>query len=137
TSLTTSWLNQHVQFRAQERVSELQTRQALFRDFIEEASKWYADAFESDKPQVSNLVGLYALVSRMRVLSSPTVVESADSVVGAIVDAYLSPNRSFRDIKEVIETDAMNRLRDFSTAARHELHVLQRAGDLHRRINRP
>ena len=86
-------------------MSDLQTRQALFRDFVEETSKWHADAdaFESDQPKLSNLVGLYALVSRMRVLSSPPVVESADSVVRVIIDTYLSPNRRFGDIKEVIE----------------------------------
>ena len=77
TSLTASWLTQHEQFRAQQRASDLSRREQLYENFIEEASRWYADAYEHDTAQVSNLVNLYALVSRMRVLSSPTIVESA------------------------------------------------------------
>jgi hypothetical protein len=121
TSLTASWLSHHVQFRAQERSSDLRTREELFKDFIAEASKWYADAFEHDNPEVSNLVNLYALVSRMRVISSASVVESADRVVRAIIETYLAPNRSFGDLTAMLDDDAMNPLREFSSACRNEL----------------
>ncbi|GLQ50912.1 hypothetical protein ACFFJT_06390 [Dyella flava] len=121
TSLTASWLTQRVQFTAQQRAAQLGRREELYRNFIEEASKWYADAYEHDTPKVSNLVGLYAMVSRMRVLSAPSVVEQADNVVRAIIKAYLSPNKTFRDIGEVIDDKAMNPLRDFSNACRDEL----------------
>jgi hypothetical protein len=91
TSLVASWLTQHVQFSAQQRASDLSKREELYKSFIEEASKWYADAFEHDKAEVSNLVNLYALVSRMRVLSSPAIVEHADKVVRVIIETYLAP----------------------------------------------
>ena len=121
TSLAASWLTQHAQFSAQQRASDLSKREELYKNFIEEASKWYADAFVHDKPEVSNLVNLYALVSRMRVLSSPGVVEHADKVVRVIIETYLAPNKTFRDVKEILDNDAMNPLRDFSNAAREEL----------------
>src|SRR5215475_3957804 len=82
TSLAASWLTQHVQFSAQQRAQDLIRRQDLYKNFIEEASKWYVHAYEHDMAEISNLVNLYALVSRMRVLSSPEIVESADRVVG-------------------------------------------------------
>ena len=47
-----------------------------------------------------NLVNLYALVSRMRILSSPQIVESADRVAHVIVDTYLAPNRTLRDVRD-------------------------------------
>ena len=122
TSLAASWLNQHVQFSAQQRVSDQARREELYKSFIEEASKWYADAFVHDKPEVSNLVGLYALVSRMRVLSSPKVVENADRVVRVIIDTYLAPNKTFRDVREVMDNKAMNPLLEFGNACREELH---------------
>ena len=81
----------------------------------------YADAFEHDQAEVSNLVNLYALVSRMRILSSPRNVENADSVVRVIIEAYLAPNKTFRDVKEIVDNDAMNPLRAFSNACREEL----------------
>jgi hypothetical protein len=123
TSLTASWLTQHVQFSAQQRAGNLSKREELYKNFIEEASKWYADAFEHDKAEIANLVGLYALVSRMRVFSSPAVVECADRVARTIIEAYLAPNRTFRDLTEVIDNDTMNPLRDFSNACRDELRA--------------
>jgi hypothetical protein len=121
TSLAASWLTQHVQFNAQQRAANLNRRADLYRDFIEEASRWYTDAFEHDEPEVSNLVNLYALVSRMRILSSPRVVESADRVVRVIIETYLATNKSFGDVTEVLDNEAMNPLLDFSTACRKDL----------------
>ena len=121
TSLAASWLSQHVQFNAQQRAANLNRRADLYRDFIEEASRWYTDAFEHDEPEVSNLVNLYALVSRMRILSSPRVVESADRVVRVIIETYLATNKSFGDVTEVLDNEAMNPLLDFSNACREDL----------------
>jgi hypothetical protein len=81
----------------------------------------YADAFAHDKVEVSNLVNLYALVSRMRVLSSPQVVKQADKVVRVIIETYLAPNRTFRDVTEVLDNQAMKPVCDFSNACRDEL----------------
>jgi len=121
TSLAASWLTQHVQFSVQQRAANLSRRADLYKTFVEEASRWYADAYEHDKAEISNLVGLYALVSRMRILSSPPIVESADKVVRVIIQTYLAPNRTFRDVMEVLDDEAMNPLRDFSIACREEL----------------
>ena len=121
TSLAASWLSQHVQVREQQRVQDLNKREELYKDFIEEASKLYVDAYEHDKAEVSNLINLYALVSRMRVLSSPTIVESADRVVRKIIETYLAPNKTFRDVPEILNNEAMNPLREFSNACREEL----------------
>jgi len=123
TSLAASWLTQRVQFRAQQVAHDLNRRQDLYKSFIEEASRWYTDAYEHDKPEVSNLVNLYALVSMMRVVSSPRIVESADGVVRAIIDAYRAPNRGFSNIDELLEKDGLNPLRDFSSACREELRA--------------
>ena len=121
TSLMASWLTQHVQFTAQQRAGNRSRRIDLYKSFIEEASKWYADAYEHDKAEVSNLVNLYALVSTMRVLSSPAIVEHADRVVRLIIQTYLAPNKTFSDVLEILDNTAMNPLLDFSNACREEL----------------
>ena len=46
-------------------------------DFIEETSRLYADALGHSKAEISDFVKVYALISRMRVLSSSAVVEKA------------------------------------------------------------
>ncbi|HSU75552.1 MAG TPA: hypothetical protein VLI89_00685 [Burkholderiales bacterium] len=125
TSLAASWLTHHVQFSAQERSASRARREELYKDFIEEASRRYADAYVHETSDVSNLVTLYALVSRMRVLSSRAVVASADHVVRTIIETYLAPNKTFRDVTEIVDKDSLNPLREFSDACRQDL----RGGD--------
>jgi hypothetical protein len=121
TSLATSWLTHRAQFRAQRAGHDLSRREDLYWDFIEEASKLYADAFEHDTADVAKLVKLYALISRMRVLSSHQTVDSADKVARVIVETYLSPNKTFRDLPAFIEDNSMDPLREFSNSCREEL----------------
>jgi hypothetical protein len=49
--------------------------------------------------------------------------ERANTMVRTIIEAYLAPNKTFRDVTEVIDNDAMNPLRDFSNACRDELRA--------------
>ena len=121
TSLTASWLTQHVQFRAQQRAHNVSRREQLYANFIDEAARLYTEAYEHDTAEISKLVNLYALVSKMRVLSSPRIVESADRVVRVIIETYLTPNKTFRDVVELLDNEAMNPLRAFSDACREEL----------------
>jgi hypothetical protein len=121
TSVTGAWISQYVQLRARQQMEDLKRREDLYKQFIEEASRLYTDAFEHNEAQVSNLIGLYALISMMRVVSSPAIVAHAAKVVRVIVDTYLAPNRTFRDVKEFLDDDQMDPLREFSRACRAEL----------------
>ena len=123
TSLATSWLTQHAQFRAQQLGHDLERREILYRDFIEEASRLYTDAWENDKADTSRLVKLYSLVSKMRVMSSAEIVESADKVCRVIIETYLAPNKTFGDLPAFFADSAMDPLRDFSSACRNELRI--------------
>jgi hypothetical protein len=121
TSLAASWLTQHAQFKAQQIARDITGREELYRDFIEEASKLYVDAYEHDKTEISKLVNLYALISRMHILSSPRVVEIADVVARVIIETYHAPNKTFSDVTEILDNEEMNPLREFSIACREEL----------------
>jgi hypothetical protein len=50
---------------------------------------------------VAGLVGLYAKLGRMRVLSSKPVVQSAESIVRKILDAYLEPDKTFVELDDM------------------------------------
>jgi hypothetical protein len=126
TSLTASWLTQRTQVRAQQIAHDVATRENLYKDFIEEASTLYADALEHDQTDTSKLVRLYALVSRMRVRSSPPVIEHADRVMQAIIETYLRPNITLSDLSATLKNkQAMDPLREFSEACREELRQLE------------
>ena len=124
TSFATTWLSQQTQFKAQQGAHDLARREELYKDFIEEASSLYADAWEHDKADTAKLVNLYALVSRMRVRSSPRIAENADKVVRLIIETYLGPNRTFRDAAKLLEQGAMDPLREFSDACAEDLRGL-------------
>jgi hypothetical protein len=124
TSLGASWLTQRVQFSAQVLAHDISRRIDLYKDFIEEASKSYADAFEHDMADVPKLVHLYSLVSQMRIFSSQTVIDQADRIMLRIVETYRSPNKSIRDMESHdLKSGVLDPLLDFSNACRDELRM--------------
>jgi hypothetical protein len=125
TSGFTTWLSQRSQVRAGMVAHDLARREDLIRDFIIAASKTYGDAIVNSEPKMPEIVDLYAMVSRMRVLNMPKSVVCADDVMRSILDTYFSPNRTLADIRELVKTGGgVDPLKDFSEAAREELRVL-------------
>src|SRR5882762_2478158 len=80
TSGVTTWLGLRVQARTGQLALEMSRRDNLYRDFIIAASKAYGNALLSNETEMPQLIALYAMVSRMRVLSSPGTVASAEKV---------------------------------------------------------
>ena len=78
----------------------------------------------SNEPKIQELVALYAMISRMRVLSFPRTVECAEKIVNATLDTYFAPNKTIRELHELMKSGAaIDPLKDFSEAAREELRV--------------
>jgi hypothetical protein len=124
TSGLTTWLGLRVQARAGQLALEMSRRDDLYRDFIVAASKAYGDAMLSSEPEMLQLIALYAMVSRMRVLSSPRTVASAEKVMGKMMDAYFAPNKTIRELHELMKSGAdIDPLKDFSEDARKELRA--------------
>ena len=62
------------------------------------------------------MVSLYALINKMRVVSDPGIAERADKVVRMIVDTYFLPNKTLPELRAMMESGALDFLRDFSEA---------------------
>ncbi|MEA2893762.1 MAG: hypothetical protein QOI05_4555 [Bradyrhizobium sp.] len=125
TSGIPNWLSHRGALRAQWILHEKTRRQALYGDFIEEAAKCYIDALQHDEADIPGLVGLYAKLSRMRTLSSETVVHRADDVTRKILDTYLEPDKSFVELREMAINGTIDLLKDFSAACRDEFEELR------------
>jgi hypothetical protein len=124
TSGITTWLSLRNQVRAGQLAHDLSLRDDLYKDFIVAASKAYGDAMVTNEPQMQHLVALYAMISRMRVLSAAQTVACAQKVVEATVDTYFAPNKTIRELRELIKSGAgTDPLKDFSEAAREELQA--------------
>jgi hypothetical protein len=126
TSVAANWVSHRAQIKAQWLQHEKNRRQILYRDFIDEASKCYIDALQHHEADadIPGLVGLYAKLSRMRVISSKPVVRCADHIAKRIMDTYLEPDRSFVELRDMAKTGAIDLLHEFSDAAREEFEAL-------------
>ena len=120
-TLGSSWLTQWVQLSARNRERDRSRREALYTAFITEASRLYGDALSHEKDGVLDMVQLYAMVARMRLISSSGIVVAAERTLDAVIDAYLSPNKSLHDLRLLMAEGKMNFLVDFSEAGRAEL----------------
>ena len=126
TSFATSWTTQQAQTRAQRRAAERDSRAVLFGRFLDEAAKLYSDALQSRRDDMTGLIGIYALTNRIRLTSSPQVVEAADTVCRIIVDTYLAPNMTLEEMRANWIDRHVDPLRDFSEACRQELQTFGR-----------
>jgi hypothetical protein len=122
TSGITTWLSQHSQARAAQLAHNLSHREELYKDFIVAASKAYGEAIVSNEPQIQELIALYAMISRMRVLCSPRTVACAEKIMLATTGTYVEPNKTIPELHEMMKSGVeIDPLKDFAEAAREEL----------------
>lgn len=70
---------------------------------------------------LTSLVSLYALIANIRLSSSHGVVCAAERALTVIIDTYLAPNRTLREIGVLARDGRMNFLHGFSEVCRADL----------------
>jgi hypothetical protein len=124
TSLLATWLLNRRQVRAEWSAHDRSRREDLYKEFIEEAAKCYIDALLHEKPDIPLLVVLYAKMSRMRVISSPLVIEDAERLISQIINTYSEPVKTFTEI-QAIRHGSLDIIRNFSERCRAEFDDLR------------
>ena len=119
-SFSTTWLTQHFQVRTQRRQQEMSRREKLYGDFIDEASRLFADALTHSLGEPSKLVSLYAILGKLRLFASSRTMEVAQDVMSRIVTVYYRPPEDFQG-QATIESHSLDVLRDFTEACRADL----------------
>ena len=89
TSGVATWLSQGAQARESQLAREMPRRDYLYKEFIAAASKAYGEAIVSNEPNVQEFVALYAMISRMRLQSSPQTVACAEKIMRATIEDLL------------------------------------------------
>ena len=120
TSFATSWTTLRIQMKSQRSASSKSKRQKLYKAFIDDVAKIYGDALIHDKLETTGLINLHSLVSRMRIVSSGPVIETAVIVVKVITETYSQPNKSPEEIEAMISNGNVDILQSFSEACRDE-----------------
>jgi hypothetical protein len=124
-SVVGTWIVQRHQDRRDLMAKKITRREALYSDFITESARLFVDAQQHNVSDPQKLIPVYALLSRIRLSSSPGVLERAEEVVKAILIAYPKPNLTPEQI-ELRALSAEDPLRQFSDTCRMELETLQR-----------
>jgi hypothetical protein len=118
-----SWVTQHKLLGTQTRMYHAEQRQKLYSEFIIEATRCLAQAWnhQAEGPEVVN--NLYSAVERMRLISSSRVVKCAEQVMRGVIAAYAEPNRTFDELRQRVQQSSEEHepLRVFTEACRQEL----------------
>ena len=119
-SLGTTWLTQRYQDRGQRLAQNSARREQVFSEFIDQASRLFADALTHQLDDLSKLVPLYATIGKLRLYASNATVVCADRVMSQILDAYYSPNVNF-ETQRIRNAENYDVLRAFIAACQTEL----------------
>ena len=124
TSFATSWLTQRTQLRHAHREAERAELKTLYDNFIAEASRLFIEALTKktdDINDITGLVGLYAMVGRMRLVSDQTVVDAATRAEDTIIETYLGPDYTVRELMDHARQGKISFLVEFGEACRKDL----------------
>ena len=80
-SLATTWLTLNTQTRSAYLNQQRTKREALYSEFIDEASRLFLDALSHEMEDLSKLVTLYSIVSKIGLSASEEVVTRATEVM--------------------------------------------------------
>jgi hypothetical protein len=95
-------------------------REELYSQFIKEAANLYVDSLAKTLENPASLVGMYALLGRIRLVSSDTVLAAAEKCADSIVDAYRRPPVTFEDVYKGFRENHVDPLKEFTKACREE-----------------
>src|ERR1700747_2438499 len=87
-SSVSTWITQRHQNRRDLLAKRIFYREQMYSDFISESARALADAVQHNLQDSNQLSPTYALLSRIRLSSSTTVLASAERVIHHIFSAY-------------------------------------------------
>jgi hypothetical protein len=120
-TIATTWITQRTQAARVKIEAELRSREALYGEFITEASQLTVDALAHQLEQPATFVKLYGILGRIRLLAADPVLRSAEACCRQIVDLYARPNMTIDQIRAAFENDEIDPIKKFSSICRTEL----------------
>lgn len=119
-SFATSYLTQGRQTHADRILRELDRCEDVYARFIELASSLALDAFENPLDDPKKLIGMSALIGRIRLASTGPVFEAAEAVVDFVLDTYQLPPGDVRELVHHAPRAFTAPLTEFTIACRVE-----------------
>jgi hypothetical protein len=120
-SIATTWITQRTETRRANIEWRLREREALYKEFITDASRLAVDALGHSLERPDQLAGLCGILSRIRLISGDQVLGEAEECCHRIVELYRRPNLTSGQIHAAFEANELDILKEFSFACRKEL----------------
>jgi hypothetical protein len=124
-SVVGTWITTRHQDLRDLLAKQMVRREALYSDFITESARLLVDALEHNTSDPQKLIPAYALLSRIRLSSSSSVLAQAEEVIKIILNTYPQPNLTAEQI-EFRAVNGEDPLRQFSNTCRTELESMQK-----------
>jgi hypothetical protein len=107
---------------------EIAQREDLYSEFIRQGTACYAKALSQNLENIDEIVAMYALVNRIRLFASGSVLKAAEAFVKTLVEKYGEKNMSIDQIKSVALEQHADPLNDFALKCRAELREIYERG---------
>ena len=120
-SIGTTWISQRRQSIRASAEWKLRDHESLYKEFVMEASRLFGDAMVNSLDRPDQLVALYGILSRIRLISGDEVLSKAVGCCHRIVELYRRPNMTANQIRAAFEANEFDPLKEFSAACRAEL----------------
>jgi hypothetical protein len=126
-SVATAWVTHKATAKREMLHEEIRQREALYGRFIRECSKLIVDSFTHNLDKPETFLGVYQLLSRVRLSASDAVFAAADDVVKQITEQYFAPNMSPDDLRVLVRDGRGDPMASFAHVCRVELGALRGA----------
>src|SRR5262245_28692820 len=108
----TTWITQRTQITRSKIETKLRDREALYGEFITEASRLTVDALTHQLEQPATFVKLYGLLGRIRLLAPEPVLASAEACTRQIGELYAKPNMTIDQIRAAFEEGQIDPIKE-------------------------
>ena len=126
TCTATTHLMERRQFHAERIVRDLDRREEVYSRFIDQASEMWLEAFETPHDP-GNLIGLCALVGRIRLVSTQPVLDAAEALLDFLLDTCQRAPMDVRELAVNAPREFMAPLTRFTAACRAERERMLRS----------
>src|ERR1041385_2699540 len=113
-TIVTAYITQRTQRAHAEREEKLRSHDALYGEFITEASRLTVEALGHSLERPDTFVKLYGIIGRIRLVATDPVLGAAEACIHQIIELYAKPNMTVEQIRLAFERDRLDPLRDFS-----------------------
>lgn len=123
-SVVTTWIAHRTQNDRAHAEWKLREREAIYKQFITEASRLSVDALTHSLERPDQILTLYGVLGCIRLMSGDEVVREGEACCRRIIELFGRPNLTTDQLRAAVAGDRVHELdplKEFSNACRNEL----------------